>query len=111
MPTALDMVLCAVVAVVFWSVLGLAIARRLVTPSLAWPIAPALGWAAHSAATLPVMMAVGFSSATVMMVGALALTTSLVAMVGCPHRDEGSSEGTSTSAWPYVGAALVGAAL
>jgi len=108
MPTALNMVLCAVVAVVFWSVLGLAIARRLVSPSLAWSIAPALGWAVHSAATLPVMMAVGFGSATVMMVGALALTTSLVALIAGPHRDEVNSVGT-TSAWPYVGAALVGA--
>src|SRR5882724_10195231 len=99
MPTALNMVLCAVVAVVFWTVLGLAIARRLVTPSLAWSIAPALGWAVHSAATLPVMM-----------VGAVALTTSLVALIAGPHRDEVNSVGT-TSAWPYVGATLVGAAL
>src|SRR5436190_11840180 len=111
MPAALNMVLCAVVAVVFWSVLGLAIARRLVTPSLAWPIAPALGWAVHSAATLPVMMAVGFSSATVMMAGALVLTASLVALIADPHCNVTSSAGTRAPAWPYVGATLVGAAL
>src|SRR6266702_3438442 len=109
MPTALNMILCAAIAVVFWSILGLAIARRLVAPSLAWSIAPALGWAVHSAATLPVMLAVGFGSATVMMVGALALTTSLVALIAGSHRDEGNSVGT-TSSWPYVGATLVGAA-
>jgi hypothetical protein len=52
-PNALVVVLCAVAAASFWTVLGFALARRLVGPALALPIAPALGWAVHSAAALP----------------------------------------------------------
>ena len=55
MPSALVVGLCAAAAASFLTVLGFALARRLVGPALALPIAPALGWAVHSAAALPIL--------------------------------------------------------
>ena len=55
-------------ALLFWTALGLSISRRIVSPVLAMPIAPALGWAMHSAATLPIFLLLGFSA------GGVALT-------------------------------------
>ena len=81
MPNALVVVLCAVAAASFWTVLGFALARRLVGPALALPIAPALGWAVHSAAALPILLLAGFSTTTVAIVSAAALAGSLVALL------------------------------
>ena len=88
MPNALVVVLCAVAAASFWTVLGFALARRLVGPALALPIAPALGWAVHSAAALPILLLVGFSTTTVSIVSAAALAASLVALVTQRPRHE-----------------------
>ncbi len=88
-PSALVVGLCAAAAASFWTVLGFALARRLVGPALALPIAPALGWAVHSAAALPILILVGFSTTTVSIVSAAALAASLVALVTQPPRHEG----------------------
>jgi hypothetical protein len=105
-PSALIAGLCAVAAASFWTVLGFALARRLVNPALALPIAPALGWAVHSAATLPILILVGFSTTTVAIVSVIALTVSLVVLVmqpPCP----GDPPTLSVPAWAYVGAAAL----
>ncbi len=108
MPTALNVVICAVAATLFWTCLGFAIARRLVDHSLALPIAPVLGWAVHSAAALPILMLVGFSAATVftLAAAALALVVSLAWLfAGSPSHKNG--EGTNVPTWAYIGAALL----
>ena len=103
MPSALVVGLCAAAAASFLTVLGFALARRLVGPALALPIAPALGWAVHSAAALPILILVGFSTTMVSIVSAAALAASLVALVTQPPRHEGPP-GLRVPLWAYIGA-------
>ena len=106
MPNALVVVLCAVAAASFWTVLGFAPARRLVGPALALPIAPALGWAVHSAAALPILLLAGFSTTTVAIVSAVALAASVVALLTQRSRPE-SPPSPSVPVWGYLGAAVL----
>ena len=106
MPNALVVVLCAVAAASFWTVLGFALARRLVGPALALPIAPALGWAVHSAAALPILLLAGFSTTTVAIVSAAALAAGVVALLTQRSRPE-SPPGPSVPVWGYLGAAVL----
>ena len=106
MPNALVVVLCAVAAASFWTVLGFAPARRLVGPALALPIAPALGWAVHSAAALPILLLAGFSTTTVAIVSAAALAASVVALLTQRSRPE-SPPSPSVPVWGYLGAAVL----
>jgi hypothetical protein len=68
----------AAVAVLFWTAFGLAITRRVV-PALALPMAPVIGWAAHSAIALPLFFVLAFlpthvaMTAGVMLLAAVAL--------------------------------------
>jgi hypothetical protein len=61
MASPLIAVLCALIGTAFWSVLGYAIARHLLPRALALGAAPVIGWATFSAATLPILMLIGFS--------------------------------------------------
>src|SRR6516162_8691280 len=61
MASPLTAVLCALIGTAFWSVLGYAISRHLLPRALALGAAPVIGWAAFSAATLPILMLIGFS--------------------------------------------------
>ena len=106
MPNALVVVLCAVAAASFWTVLGFALARRLVGPALALPIAPALGWAVHSAAALPILILAGLSATTVSIVSAVALAGSLVALLLQRPLHENPSD-LRVPAWAYLGAAVL----
>ena len=86
--------------------LGFAPARRLVGPALALPIAPALGWAVHSAAALPILLLAGFSTTTVAIVSAAALAASVVALLTQRSRPE-SPPSPSVPVWGYLGAAVL----
>jgi hypothetical protein len=66
-------VLCALMAVSFWTLVGLAIARHLLPRPLALGAATVIGWAIHSAAALPVYMLVGFSTISVIGIGSLCI--------------------------------------
>lgn len=79
MVSTFTVILCAVAAAILWTVPGLAIARR-IAPALAGPIAPALGFAVHSAVTLPVFFLVGFSTGTVGVIAALTLIASIATL-------------------------------
>jgi hypothetical protein len=105
-PNALVVVLCAVAAASFWTVLGFALARRLVGPALALPIAPALGWAVHSAAALPILLLAGFSTTTVAIVSAAALAAGFVALL-TPRSRHDNPPGPSVPVWAYLGAAVL----
>ncbi len=65
MANAINAVLCALVGAAFWSVLGFAIARHLLPRVLALGAAPVVGWAVFSAASLPILSLIGFSTLTV----------------------------------------------
>lgn len=106
MPSALIAGLCAVAAASFWTVLGFALARRLVGPALALPIAPALGWAVHNAAALSILLLVGFSPTTVSIVSAAALAGSLVALLLQRPRHANPSD-LRVPAWAYLSAAVL----
>jgi hypothetical protein len=54
-------VLCALIATLFWQLLGYALTRLLVPRVLALGAAAVSGWAVHSAAMLPIYLLLGFS--------------------------------------------------
>jgi hypothetical protein len=57
--------LCSVTALLIWGATGLALGRLLLPASLVLPLAPAFGWAVHSALALPLYRLIGFEPATV----------------------------------------------
>jgi hypothetical protein len=73
MASPINAVLCALVGTAFWSVLGYAIARHLLPRALALGAAPVIGWAVFSAAALPILSLIGFSTLTVVTLAALSL--------------------------------------
>lgn len=109
----LESVLAACVAAVFWTATGVPIARLVLPREIALPAAPALGFALHSTAALPVFLLVGFSHGTVVAVAiAGLLIAGLVAIgtrrTGC--RPEEMSHHLQTPAWALL-ALLLAAAL
>ena len=62
---------CALIATAFWSLLGYALGRQLLPPVLATGAAPVIGWAIHSAVTLPFYLLFGFSPFLVAGIGAV----------------------------------------
>ena len=71
MASPANAVLCALIATLFWTLLGYALARQLLPRVLALGAASVIGWAAHSAVTLPVYRWIGFSPIAVVGIGAL----------------------------------------
>src|SRR5882724_1297437 len=105
MTSTLNVVLCAAVATVLWTAVGLSIARCIAPRSLAWPIAPLLGWAVHSAIVLPVFLLTGLSRPSVWVGFGLAL---LAALVGLARQSrEAPQDEARVPAWLLFGAALV----
>jgi hypothetical protein len=76
MASLVNAALCALVATAFWSLPGYALGRHLLPRPLAMGAAPVLGWAALSAATLPVFYLIGFSPMAVIGVAALCVVAS-----------------------------------
>ena len=72
--------LCASLAVVLWSLIGLPLAARVAPRAIAWALAPALGWAAHSAVMLPLLSLTGMSRATVAVLAAVAVIAAVAAL-------------------------------
>jgi hypothetical protein len=73
MASSVNAVLCALLATAFCTVLGYALTRHVLSRALALGAAPILGWAVFSAATLPILTAIGFSAVAVTGVAALCL--------------------------------------
>jgi hypothetical protein len=65
MPTIFHVCFAALIATVFFTLVGWPLARRLLPPVVALGAAPSLGWAVYCAAALPVFSLVGFSAASV----------------------------------------------
>ncbi len=105
MASTLSAVFCAAVAVLFWSVLGFAIMRRLMPDGLALPLSPAAGWAVHSAATLPIFLVLPWSQESVAIVaGALLVAAVAAAQATLPDRSIGPA---AMPKWDYLPAALL----
>jgi hypothetical protein len=73
MASPINAALCALLATAFCTVLGYALARPVLPRTLALGTAPVLGWAVFSAATLPILTAIGFSAVAVVGLAALCL--------------------------------------
>jgi len=106
MASTTSVILGTAAAVVLWTCIGLAIARA-VLPSrvLIWPLAPALGWAVHSAVALPLLTLTGFTRATVSIVTAASLAASAFALWRWPAKPHGDDAGVP--AWAWIGALLL----
>jgi hypothetical protein len=106
MASITDAVLCVTVATLFWGGLGLAITRRIVPGALALPVAPAVGWAVHSAIALPVFFLVPFSAGTIDAVAAIVLAAGIFAARAAARADEPAPQ-ARVPAWVYAAAALL----
>src|SRR3977135_4752663 len=91
MASTLNAALGAVAAMLFWTCLGASITRRLAPRSLVLPMAPVVGWAAHSAAALPIFRVVGFSQPSVLITAALSVIASALVLRARPSPDEAGS--------------------
>jgi hypothetical protein len=76
MASPVNALLCALIATCFWTLLGFALARHILPRALALGAAAVIGWAAHSAATLPIYIWVGFSPIAVVAIGVLCVLIS-----------------------------------
>ncbi len=108
MASTTNVILGMAAALAVWTVVGLAVARAVLPQRvLHAPIAPALGWAVHSAATLPLFMLIGFNRITVAIVTLLSLAVAVYAL----WRQSGSlKHGTDVIAvpwWAWVGALIL----
>ena len=106
MASTLNAALGAVAAMLFWTCLGASITRRLAPRSLVLPMAPVVGWAAHSAAALPIFRVVGFSQPSVLITAVLSVIASALVLRARPSPDEAGS-GATVPAWAYAAAALL----
>ena len=104
MASPVNAALCALLAVAFWSLLGYAVGRRLLPRPLAAGAAPVMGWAVHSAATLPLFVLIGFSPITVAAVAALCAVAAAVSLRRVPND---STERLPTIPWWAFTAAVV----
>ncbi len=94
MISILNVVLCAVLAVLFWTCIGFAIGQRILPRVLALPLAPTLGWAVQNALALPIFFLLRFSQTNVVVVAVLAIGISLIAI-----KRGGAREPTTTLPW------------
>ncbi len=97
-------IFCGIAALIFWAVIGLPIARRVAPPNLALPMAPALGWAVHSALALPLYRFIGFTGGTV---ASCSLAVFIVALPFAVRAATDALRARNVSLWAYGLAALL----
>jgi hypothetical protein len=107
MASPVNAVLGALVATAFWTVLGYALARHVLPKVLAIGAAPVIGWAVFSAATLPILTAIGFSTPAVVFIAVLCLVIS-----GClsgvrPAADAAPAPAPAMPPWSCAAAAVL----
>ena len=106
MASTLNVFLCAGLAILVYACIGLPLAARVAARPLALMLAPALGWAAHSAAALPLFYVIGLSRVSVVVVFAVAVVAAVTAL--WMGRADGGEERALTR---ITAIALIGAAL
>ena len=103
MISILNVLLCAVLTVLFWTCIGFAIGKRILPPVLSLPMAPTLGWAVQNAFALPIFLVLRFSQTNVVVVAVLAIGIGLMAI-----KRAGAREPTAILPWwAYVIAAVL----
>lgn len=77
MPALSNVLLCAVMAAVFWTLLGALLSRLIITERvLIWAIAPTLGWAVFNTAALPILVMTGFTRLSITILAGVAVAVS-----------------------------------
>ncbi len=104
MASPVNAALCALLATAFWSLLGYALTRHLLPRALAVGAAPVMGWAVHSAATLPIFFLIGFSPLAVVTVAALCVAVSVATL---KLAAKGDAEAAPAIPWWVFAAAAV----
>jgi hypothetical protein len=108
MASTINVIFGTAAALLIWTIIGLAAARAVLPQrALIGPVAPALGWAVHSAATLPLFMVIGFNRASVAIVTLLTLAASgywLWRQSGSPKSNESSA---TVPPWAWIGAIIL----
>jgi hypothetical protein len=106
MASPLNAVLCALIGIAFWTVLGYAIARHLLPRVLAIGAAPVIGWAVFSATTLPILTLLGFSARAVVSLAALCLAIAGIWLLRRPPRTASKPE-LSVKPWWFAAAGVI----
>ena len=108
-----NVILGSAAALLMWTCVGFAVARAVLPqPALWWPVAPALGWAVHSAATLPLFMLTGFNRITVTTVTVLTVAAAAYALWRQPRLEhdkglERDKDGPGVPLWAWIGALVL----
>lgn len=105
MASPVNAALCALLAAGFCGLLGYALSRHLLPRALAIGAAPVIGWAAHSAVTLPAFFLIGFSPLAVAAVAGLFAAAS-VATLRQPANGEAAAA-PQIPLWAFVAAAAL----
>jgi hypothetical protein len=94
-----DALICALLALLFWTGIGFPLARQLASRSLALAIAPAMGWAIQSVIALPVFSIFGMSRLTVIAVNLAMISAAAVATCLC---ERGERKPLTPSLLPFI---------
>jgi len=105
MPSVPHVFFGSLAALLFWGAIGFALSRRLAPAALALPIAPAFGWAVHSALALPLHRLIGFTPPTLAVDSLLFLGVALF-LFRFPAIDEDETA-ARVPPWAYGLAALI----
>ena len=106
MASPINAILCALIATAFWTLLGFALARRLLPRVLAVGAAPVIGWATHSAVMLPIYFWIGLSPTTVVAVGALCVLVSGFSL-SLPAPGNETERAPGVPSWTFAAAAVL----
>jgi hypothetical protein len=106
MASLLDSLICAAAALLIYAGLGLPLALRAAPRPQALMLAPALGWAVHSALALPLFSLIGLSRPGVALVMALPLLVAL-AVLGKDRAWQGEPMLSRVTVLALAGAALL----
>src|ERR1700686_3516087 len=105
MASPVNAALCALLAAGFWSLLGYALSRHLLPRALAIGAAPVVGWAAHSAATLPIFFLIGFSPLAGVVGAALCIVVSVASLKLAAKAD--AEAAPAIPWWAFAAAAVL----
>ena len=109
MVSSLNVATSALVGLLFWTCIGAALTRRLAPGPLAWPLAPTVGWAVHSALALPLFRLVDLSPGSLLIVAVVSIGAS-VWSARRPLTADAHDPGARVPRWAYVAAALLAVA-
>src|SRR5262245_5351380 len=107
MASTTNVVLACAAVVLIWTVIGMAVVRVVLPQrALHGPLAPALGWAVHTAAMLPLFLLIGFNRTTVTVVTALSLALALYTLWRQSSTLKREKVEITVPAWAWIGALL-----